>query len=133
VPWAIRRRPTPLTPPVLKSSEAELSVGAPVCCLLNQGPALCCPGAMTSGITVVILAHEPRSPSPTNCSKPPQHGPAHGLAAQRIYRTALAAFAAHAASLITEQLDAVHGATPAGGLDPLLARLQGASLVREDW
>ncbi len=57
-----------------------------------------------------------------------------GLSRSELYRTALAAFlAAHAASLITEQLDAVHGATPAGGLDPLLARLQGASLVREDW
>jgi hypothetical protein len=49
-----------------------------------------------------------------------------GLSRSELYRTALAAFlAAHAESLITEQLDAVHGATPAGDLDPMLARLAG--------
>ncbi len=57
-----------------------------------------------------------------------------GMSRGELYRTALAAFlAAHAESLVTEQLNSVHGATPDAGVDPVLARLQGVSLVREDW
>lgn len=57
-----------------------------------------------------------------------------GLSRSELYRTAIAAFLAlHAESLITEQLDTVHGTAPVNGLDPVLARMQGASLVREDW
>jgi hypothetical protein len=57
-----------------------------------------------------------------------------GLSRSELYRTALAAFlAAHDRALVTERLDAVYGAGQPGAMDPVLDRMQRASLAREDW
>lgn len=56
------------------------------------------------------------------------------LSRSELYQRALADYLArHEDSAITQQLDRVYG--PAGGesIDPVLDRLQWASLAREDW
>ena len=58
-----------------------------------------------------------------------------GLSRSELYRRALAAFLeGHSDRLVTKSLDEVHG-TDIGGarLDPLLERLQTASLPPEEW
>lgn len=57
-----------------------------------------------------------------------------GVSRSELYRTALAAFLErHAEALVTEKLNEVHGALGDPGVDPVLARLQGASLARDEW
>lgn len=57
-----------------------------------------------------------------------------GLSRSELYRTALAEFlAAHNQALVTEQLDAVYADGAAAPLDSILARMQRASLIRDQW
>lgn len=57
-----------------------------------------------------------------------------GVSRSELYRTALAAFLAqHAEDLVTERLNEIHGALGSPPVDPVLARLQGASLARDEW
>lgn len=59
---------------------------------------------------------------------------AMGLSRSELYRTAIAEFlSARAESMVTEQLDAVYGPQQPGALDPVLDRLQRASLARDEW
>ena len=57
-----------------------------------------------------------------------------GMSRSELYRTALAAFVArHDEDEITARLDEIHGRIESTGLDPVLDRLQQASLPREPW
>jgi hypothetical protein len=56
------------------------------------------------------------------------------LSRSELYQRALAEYLArHDEAIVTEQLDRVYGPAPGGGLDPVLDRLQWASLAREEW
>lgn len=56
------------------------------------------------------------------------------LSRSELYQRALAEYVArHDDALITEQLDRVYAAGQDSRLDPVLERLQWASLAREEW
>ncbi|MBM4131275.1 CopG family transcriptional regulator [bacterium] len=59
---------------------------------------------------------------------------AMGLSRSELYRNAIARFLEqHAASRVTERLDAVYGDREPAVVDPVLDQLQRASLVRDAW
>ena len=56
------------------------------------------------------------------------------LSRSELYQRALAEYVArHDDAAVTEQLDRVYGAGQDSRLDPVLERLQWASLAREEW
>ncbi len=57
-----------------------------------------------------------------------------GLSRSELYQKAVAAYLARLSDdAVTEELDRVHGAVGGVAVDPVLDRLQRASLARESW
>ena len=57
-----------------------------------------------------------------------------GLSRSELYQRALAKYLeGQNSAAITAELNEVYGADEESHLDPVLERLQGASLIREDW